>query len=170
MSSERATKAYDHYKDLQQRAEYLVVGLLGASIAFFWQTGSPARLGVNPPTLHLFGLLFLFVALICALLRLHKLPYLFAMNGELLDMQDERATLVRSISHGTVAVSGTRGVMGASDQIAEAQRLGLEIEALQGVMDDSNKYSKRMFHLRNTSMGIGYAIFLGHRIWLPYFH
>jgi hypothetical protein len=80
---EGASQVYGYYKDLAQRAEYLLVGVIAASVAFFWKAQEPEKLGVNPGTLHLVGLMFLLLAMTIALSRLHKQPGVFAYMAKI---------------------------------------------------------------------------------------
>jgi len=166
--SERSIKAYDYYKDLQQRAEYLLVGLLAASIAFFWQNSKSEQLGFSPGTLHLLGLAFLFLALVAAITRLDRHPLIYALNADLLDLEGERSSMVQSISQGKTVVSGTRGVMDPLRQHGRIQEIDRETGAIRSNMDKINTECARFYRVRNFSMCIGYLVLLGHRIWLPY--
>jgi hypothetical protein len=167
--SERAIKAYDYYKDLQQRAEYLLVGLLAASIAFFWQNSKPEPLGCNPATLHLVGLLFLIFALVYGIIRLDRQPFIFALNSDLLDLGEERASLVQSASQGKTVASGSYGVMNPDQQATRIKAIDIQMEVLKKKMREVDSLCTRLYRLRNIFMAFGYLIFVGHRIWLPYF-
>ena len=166
--SERAIKTYDHYKDLAQRAEYLLLGIVAASIGFFWQTHAPAKLGMNPSTLHLIGLVLLFSAMFVALFRLHRQPFIFALMSDNLDLDSERAALVKSASQGQSVVSGSSGVMHPQDQVARIESIDKRRRLLEERMDEINTLCSRLYAVRNWLLAAGYIVFLAQRIWLPY--
>jgi hypothetical protein len=165
---DRGPKAYEYYKDLAQRAEYLLVGIIAASVAFFWREGEPAKLGFNPSTLHLAGLLFLFAAVLVALSRLHAQPGVFAYMAEDLDLADERAALVKSASEGKLVV-GSYGVLHLPEQIKRIELLDQKRAAVGAAMDKLNRQCIRLYKLRNGLLLVGYSLFLVERIWLPYY-
>jgi hypothetical protein len=164
----RGPKAYDYYKDLAQRAEYLLVGIIAASIAFFWKAEEPAKLGLNPATLHLAGLIFLLVAMMVALSRLHQQPFVFAKMAEDLDLADERVQLVQSAAQGQ-SVVGSYGVLHPQDQVERIQELDQNRIAVQAAMEKVNERCKRLYKIRNRLLVFGYGLLLAERIWIPYY-
>lgn len=86
----RSLIAYDYFKDLTQRAEYLTMGVLTASIGFFWQTHEPEVLGNNPSTLHLAGMLVLFAAFGVSFQRIHLMPQIYGVMTHDLDQAAKR--------------------------------------------------------------------------------
>jgi hypothetical protein len=164
----RGPQAYEYYKDLAQRAEYLLVGIIVASVAFFWRVEEPGRLGINPPTVHLAGLLLLFAAMLVALSRLHRQPGVFAFMSQDHDLADERAALVKSASEGK-SVVGSYGVLHPPDQLKRIEQIDQERAAVRTAMDKLNDNCKRLYNLRNGLLVIGYLLFLVERIWLPYY-
>lgn len=164
----RAPQIYEYYKDLAQRAEYLLVGVIAASVAFFWKADEPARLGVNPGTLHLAGLLFVLAALIIALSRLHKQPGVFAHMSEDHNLADEREQLVKSASQGQ-SVIGSYGVLHPPDQVKRIEQLDQKREAVRAAMDKLNDHCNRLYRIRNRLLVIGYGLLLAERIWIPYY-
>ena len=87
---DRSLTAYDSFKDLTQRAEYLTMGALTASIGFFWQTHEPQVLRINPSTLHLLGMLVLFIASGGAFRRIHLMPQIYGVMTHDLDQAGKR--------------------------------------------------------------------------------
>jgi hypothetical protein len=167
--SGRAPQAYEYYKDLAQRAEYLLVGVIAASIAFFWKAEEPAKLGANPATLHLSGLLFLLAAMMVAISRLHKLPFVFAKMAEDLDLADERAQLVNSASQGQSVVA-SYGLLHPQDQIKRIQVIDENRTVIRTAMDKINNHCNRLYKIRNRLLVVGYGLLLAERIWIPYYH
>jgi len=164
----RAPQAYEYYKDLAQRAEYLLVGIIAASIAFFWKAEEPARLGANPATLHLAGLLVLLAAMMVALSRLHKQPAVFAQMAEDLDLADERAQLVQSASQGQSVVS-SYGVLHPPDQVERIQQIDQKRTVVREVMEKLNAHCNLLYKVRNRLLVLGYGLLLAERIWIPYY-
>ena len=164
----RAPQAYEYYKDLSQRAEYLLVGIIAASVAFFWRAEEPARLGMNPPTLHLLGLLFLFAAMLVAVSRLHKQPTVFAFMADDLDLADERASLVQSASQGQSVVA-SYGVLHPADQAQRIEQIDQKRSAVRAAMDKLNEHCNRLYKTRNRLLVLGYALLIAERIWIPYY-
>jgi hypothetical protein len=167
--SERSIKSFDYYQALQQQAEYLLVGLLAASIAFFWQSSKPERLGLTPATLHLVGLVFLFLAIVVALIKLHRQPFIHALNSELLELSDQKSSLVQSASQGKTVVSGVFGIMEPSQQAKRIQILDQQIASVGKKIAEIDRLCSRLYSWRNFLLVSGYLIFVVHRIWLPYF-
>lgn len=167
--SERSLKAFDYYQDLAQRAEYLTLGVLSASIAFFWQSHEPDVLDSNPSTMHLLGLLLLFCAFGFSFRGIHWKPLVFGAQSHELDYAAERADLVTSLSNGKSVISGSKGVMDLKDQMSRIQELdqlrekyNKEIQRLHDKWATSQKF-------RNLFMFMGYFVMLCQRIWIPYY-
>ncbi len=166
--SERAIKTYEHYKDLAQRSEYLLVGIIAASIGLFWQTHEPARIGANPSTLHMVGLIMLFWAMFLAIYRIHRQPYIYALMSEEIDLDNERSALVMNASQGNSIASGRSGVMSPTDQVQRIGEIDIKRKLIKEKMDEINDHCSRLYKFRNIVLVLGYAVFLGQRIWLPY--
>ena len=164
----KASQVYEYYKDLAQRAEYLLVGVIAASVAFFWKAHAPTKLGINPGTIHLMGLIFLLSAMIIALSRLHKQPGVFAFMAEDHTLADERDQLVKSASQGQ-SVVGSYGVLHPPDQLKRIEQLDRERAAVRAAMDKLNDDCNRLYTIRNRLLVIGYGLMLAERIWTPYF-
>ncbi len=162
----RAPQAYEYYKDLSQRAEYLLVGIIAASVAFFWKAEEPAKVGLNPATLHLAGLLFLFAAMLIAVSRLHKQPTIFARMAENLDLGDERAALVKSASQGQ-SVVGSYGALNPAEQLERIEKIDRERAVVKSAMDKLNNHCSELYKIRNRVLVSGYLILICDRIWLP---
>jgi hypothetical protein len=164
----RAPQIYEYYKDLAQRAEYLLVGIIAASVAFFWKADDPARLGLNPATLHLVGLLFLLTALMVALSRLHRQPGVFAYMTEDHDLGDECAQLVKSATQGQ-SVVGSYGMLQPSDQAERIKKIDEELVKIRTAMANLNSHCNRLYKIRNMLLVVGYGLMLAERIWIPYY-
>ncbi|MEP6810257.1 MAG: hypothetical protein ABI992_08450 [Chthoniobacterales bacterium] len=164
----RAPQIYEYYKDLAQRAEYLLVGIIAASVAFFWKAEAAAKLGLNPATVHLVGLLFLLAAMMVALSRLHRQPGVFAYMAEEHDLGDERAQLVKSASEDK-SVVGSYGVLRPSDQVKRIGEIDRAISGIRVATDDLNARCNRLYKIRNWLLVIGYSLMLSERIWIPYY-
>jgi hypothetical protein len=166
--SEHSIKAYDYYKDLSQRAEYLIAGIIAAAIAFFWQKQAPAPIAADPPTLHLVGLIFLCGSMIAALYRIDREPLIFAWMSKELLLKHDRGEFVKAISQGKSVASG-QGIMDPRQQLIRVQEIDKEHKAICAEMDKVNVFCAKMYRLRNLLLAAGLVAFMAERIWIPYF-
>jgi len=136
---ERSLKAFNYHQDLARRAEYLTLGVLTASIAFFWQAHEPDVLGGNPSTMHLLGLLLLFISFGCSFSSIHWRPMVFGIQSYDLDLSAERSALVMNCSQSKLTVRGTSGVMDAQKQIERIKKIDKQREIYKSQIDQLNK-------------------------------
>lgn len=157
-----------HYRDLSQKAEYLLIGLIAASLGFFWQIDKPAKLGFNPSTLHLAALLILMFALIAAMARVHFNPGIFAYMSEQHRIEDEHAALLKSVTQKQDVLSDTFGRMTPQGQVERMHTLVAERDQILERINRVQKVCGRFYAARNFLLVTAYLLFLAERVWIPY--
>ena len=167
---DRSLIAYDYFKDLTQRAEYLTMGVLAASIGFFWQTHEPQVLGFNPSTLHLLGMLVLFAAFGVSFRRIHLMPQIYGVMAHDLDQAGKRSELVKSASQGKPIVSDKQGILSPSEQFDHIQDIDRKRAAYKKQSDKLHDRVESCFRWRNILMILGYTLMLIQRVWVPYYN
>lgn len=86
---------YQHTRESAQKFEYFLLGISLAILAYEGKTLSPQRLGLNPYTIEITGLLLLILSAIAGFRHIESMIATSALNHSLFGIQTKRSRLAK---------------------------------------------------------------------------
>ena len=167
MSEQRSIIAFEHYREAAQRFEYFVTGVSVALVAWVGQTLHAQKFGCNAYTIEVASIALVVVSIILGFKRIETGIYIHQLNHDLLDMGEERGTLM---SNAQGFMNELSGEVFTPDVI---QKKVKAINATLPIVQEKIKAAQgkilHYYHWRNWLLLCGFIGLFASKILVPYF-
>ena len=165
MGTERSDVAYGHWREANEKFDYLVTGVSGALTAYIGQNIHPVRLGANPQTVEVLALSLLVASLICAFRRIEATVHLYRLQTQQLYAQEARGSSLSATQAGGLMINQATGDIYRPQQLVQR---AAEFEAagkkLDPVIDGLIGQVTPLYHWRNRFLFSGFAMLVVARL------
>lgn len=165
MGTERSDVAYGHWKDANEKFDYLVTGVSGALTAYIGQNIHPVRLGVNPTTVELVALALLVASLVCAFKRIEATVHLYQLQAQQLYAQEVQGSSVAATRKGGLMINEATGELYTAQQLMQRAAQFRQVETkLEPVINKEINAVTDLYRWRNRFLFTGFAVLVIARI------
>lgn len=169
MSSEQVTSTFKVWRDAAEKFDYFVLGATGAICAYALQNFTPARIGANPPTLQLFGLLLLFASAYAGFRRIESLNTALRDNLSRLQAEGNHDDLRAGMAGAGIFFDYTLGRhLSPAELPGMAEEHRVKYAALRIVEAKSQVRAASFYGWRNRLLFLGFFTLFAAKVWSAY--